>query len=470
MSQQLDSRLGIITKNLGGERDAKFGYCQLKDEGQLHSLGDKISIGNAESRRRPRDDPPGKWQRVHILSNWETERMRVAVLGGGLQGCCIALALAERGVRVTIFERRDALLCGASANNEGKIHLGYVYAGDRGLDTARTMLRGGLAFYPFLSRILAQPDAFSISTPFQYGVHRDSQLTSALVAAHFAAVQSELDAHFGRVEMRYFGAELIPARALGKTELEAVFDPALVPAAFATPEIAINPERLCAAVRRRVHADPRIEARLSETVLDVLNQGARFRVVTSAAEIDGPYDHVVNTAWDGRLIIDAKRGIRPGRQWLHRVKFGFRFEAPEVTASTTLVLGPFGDTVSYGDGMRYLSWYPVCRRAISQDLSPPAVAISAHELMLMRQASFAGLEAIVLDLALATAAQREAARACGGVIFALGRTDIDDPGSGLHARSSIGVSSQDGYHTVDTGKFTMAPLFAQVCADCIRPV
>ena len=145
-------------------------------------------------------------------------------------------------------------------------------------------------------------------------------------------------------------------------------------------------------------------------------------------------------------------------------------QAPEVRASTTLMLGPFGDTVSYGDGMRYLSWYPAGRLAISQDLSPPAVAIGDDELRQMRQASFAGLEAIVLDLGLATAPQREAARAYGGVIVAFGRTDIDDPGSALHARSSIGVWSQDGYHTVDTGKFTMAPLFAQVCADRIRPV
>jgi hypothetical protein len=46
-----------------------------------------------------------------------------------------------------------------------------------------------------------------------------------------------------------------------------------------------------------------------------------------------------------------------------------------------------------------------------------------------------------------------------GVIIAHGRTDVDDPASGLHARTRIGVASVDGYHSVATGKLTTAPLF-----------
>ncbi len=36
--------------------------------------------------------------------------MLVGVLGGGLQGCCTALALAERKARVALFDKNDALL------------------------------------------------------------------------------------------------------------------------------------------------------------------------------------------------------------------------------------------------------------------------------------------------------------------------------------------------------------------------
>ena len=84
----------------------------------------------------------------------------VGVLGGGLQGCCTAIALAARRVRVTLFDKNDALLRRAAIANEGKIHLGYMYAGDPSLSTAKTMMAGTLAFAPFLERHLGPPGAF----------------------------------------------------------------------------------------------------------------------------------------------------------------------------------------------------------------------------------------------------------------------------------------------------------------------
>src|SRR5881628_741066 len=102
--------------------------------------------------------------------------MRVAVLGGGLQGCGTALALARRGVDVTMFDRNSALLSRTAVANEGKIHLGYMYAADPTFSTARTMMRGALAFGPFLERYLERSMAsFATSFPASYIVHRDSQ-------------------------------------------------------------------------------------------------------------------------------------------------------------------------------------------------------------------------------------------------------------------------------------------------------
>src|SRR5436189_6009708 len=99
--------------------------------------------------------------------------MRVGVLGGGLQGCCAALALAERAVKVTLFDRNDVLLSRAAVANEGKIHLGYMYAGDPTLATAKTMMAGALSFAPFLERHLRQPaESVSFSVPATYVVHR----------------------------------------------------------------------------------------------------------------------------------------------------------------------------------------------------------------------------------------------------------------------------------------------------------
>jgi hypothetical protein len=55
----------------------------------------------------------------------------------------------------------------------------------------------------------------------------------------------------------------------------------------------------------------------------------------------------------------------------------------------------------------------------------------------------------------------------GGVIVAWGETDIYDPTSELHRRSEIGVTSTGRFHSVDPGKLTMAPYFADVCASRI---
>ena len=51
------------------------------------------------------------------------------------------------------------------------------------------------------------------------------------------------------------------------------------------------------------------------------------------------------------------------------------------------------------------------------------------------------------------------------MVYARGSTDIDNPGSGLHERHAIGPRSFGRYHTVDTGKYTTAPLFARRLAD-----
>jgi hypothetical protein len=55
----------------------------------------------------------------------------------------------------------------------------------------------------------------------------------------------------------------------------------------------------------------------------------------------------------------------------------------------------------------------------------------------------------------------------GGAIVAWGATDIYDPQSELHRRYEIGVASKGRFHSLDPGKLTMAPYFAERCADRI---
>src|SRR5436190_13203958 len=135
--------------------------------------------------------------------------MRVGVLGGGLQGCCAALALADRAANVTLFDKNEALLSRAAIANEGKIHLCYMYAGDPTLSTAKTMMAGALAFAPFLERHLGQPaQSFSVSVPAAYVVHRDTQQSSEDVCAYLRTVHILVKEAAESRNGAYFGKDL----------------------------------------------------------------------------------------------------------------------------------------------------------------------------------------------------------------------------------------------------------------------
>src|SRR6516162_990307 len=159
-------------------------------------------------------------------------------------------------------------------------------------------------------------------------------------------------------------------------EKDAEFDPALALAAFYTPEIAINPLALAHVLRERIAADPLIEVRCSRKVVGAEGDGDGIRVLSDGQ--DGPswdrFDHVVNALWDGRLALNEVLGFRANRPWLHRLKYGVSFRLPSGVRpppSATFILGPFGEVVTYGDGLIYLTWYPECVQAISADLTPP---------------------------------------------------------------------------------------------------
>jgi glycine/D-amino acid oxidase-like deaminating enzyme len=116
--------------------------------------------------------------------------VKVAVLGAGLQGVCIALELARRGVSVDLVDQDDRPLNRASLRNEGKIHLGLVYAKDASLETADAMLDGALRFRRLLSGWTGGHfDGVARSRPFHYLAARDSLLTPEQLATHYERLQ-----------------------------------------------------------------------------------------------------------------------------------------------------------------------------------------------------------------------------------------------------------------------------------------
>jgi hypothetical protein len=399
--------------------------------------------------------------------------MRVAVLGGGLQGSCAALALAERGANVVLFDRNKALLSRTAVANEGKIHLGYMYAGDPTFSTARTMMTGALAFAPFLQRYLGtSPHVLETSTPSAYAVHRTSQHSPEMVSAYLTEVHRLIrDAARGR-ERAYFGLDLsAPPRAWSSDERDAVFNPDAVLAVFDTCEIAINPNELAGALRTCIADHPLIEARLGRHIFRAERNGDTVLVASEGPDgrSTDSFDHAVNALWDGRLAVDETVGLRPNRPWLHRLKYGVSFTLPpgvEQPPSVTVVSGPFGEVVSYPDRLTYFTWYPECLRGISTEVTPPDWATYPQEPL--RSQVLNGTIAAISNMmpSLVALDQANLPDACvkGGAIVAWGKTDIYDPESELHRRYEIGITSAGRYHSIDPGKLTMAPCFAESCA------
>ncbi len=402
--------------------------------------------------------------------------MRIGVLGGGLQGCCTALALADRGVHVTLFDRNQALVTRAGATNEGKIHLGYMYAGDPSLQTARTMMTGALAFEPFLKRHLGVvTTALGTSMAAAYVIHRDTQQPPEQIAHYLNAVHDLLeDLAVGRPSS-YFGMDLMrrPCR-WSAAELDAKFNSELAVEAYETCEVAINPLVVAEAFRQTIAAHPMIEIHLGCEIVNVVEEPNHLRVLGQEENgaVDERFDHVVNALWDGRLALDKAIGMPANRAWIHRLKYGVSFRLPEgaeVPQSVTFVLGPFGEVVSYGEGLTYLTWYPTCALEISRETTPPDWANYPSEPVRSEVLSgtLAALAEIVPALRGLDAETLPEAVVKGGVIVAWGATDIYDPQSELHQRYEIGVTSKNRFHSIDPGKLTMAPYFAERCAERI---
>jgi hypothetical protein len=379
------------------------------------------------------------------------------------------LALAERGIDVVLFERNSAILSRTAIANEGKIHLGWMYAADPSLATAKTMMTGALEFGPFFERYLGLATArFETSVPASYVVHRDSQHSSEEVRAYFAAVHELLREASVATPGAYFGQDLARApREWSAEERDQAFDASRVDTVFDTPEVAIDPLELARRLGEVIVSHPRIELRLRHEVTAASEAGVTAR--NDGATGEERFDAVVNALWESRLAIDATAGMSAERPWLYRLKYGIGFTWPADVPrppSATIISGPFGEVVSYPDSTTYLTWYPTCVTEMSSEIVPPYWPASPerHLRAAMVAGTFDSLAAIVRALAPLRGRELDGLWIKGGPIVAWGRTDIDDPRSELHNRYEIGVHSRGNYHSVDPGKLTMAPFFAEDCA------
>ena len=118
---------------------------------------------------------------------------KVIVLGAGIQGVCVALALQAKGYAVTLIDKASDCMLRASLRNEGKIHLGLIYANDPSFRTSALMLKAALAFAGLVEEYLGESIDWKAlrSRPYLYIVAKDSLLSADELTACYAKLQAE---------------------------------------------------------------------------------------------------------------------------------------------------------------------------------------------------------------------------------------------------------------------------------------
>jgi glycine/D-amino acid oxidase-like deaminating enzyme len=384
-------------------------------------------------------------------------------------GSAVALALTSRGVRVTLFEAADRPFQAASRWNEGKIHLGYLYSANPGLETARHLLTGGLEFKrlteQFIGRSLEPAIAAQDDT---YLVHRESVTTATSMDRYVGRVDALIAGH---PQARDYLVDLHGAtsRRLSAAELARDYDTKEITAGFRVPERSVSTIWIADQFVQALEAEPQIELALQTRVNAVRpvdgSLDGPFRVETDRGG-SGPFDFVINALWEGRPAIDAGLGIFPPAPWSHRYRLSvfLRTREPVAVPSSVIATGPFGDVKQYTDQDFYLSWYPAGLRAEGTAIAPPSVpkVEDESEREIVREV-FRKLGAIIPAVRMLEE-KTETLRLAGGWVYACGQGSLADPGSKLHRRDQVNIHRSGSYISVDTGKYSIAPWLAEQIA------
>lgn len=394
--------------------------------------------------------------------------MSICIIGGGLTGCLIALELAEAGKQVVLLEKETRLVSRASLGNEGKIHLGFVYAADPTFRTARRMIDDALAFRPILERWISKADFDTcLYDEFDYLVPHDSMLDVAAIRGHFGAISDYLAGRAQAGAPAYLGQGERPAFVEGKPTRPGT------QAEFRTAERGVWPGLIAQYLMPALHTHPAIEVRTSARVSRIAASGRGWQVgIDGETAPSGPFETVVNCAWAERRALDATAGFTDGATWLYRYKFAVlldnasRMIGGMIPRNSTAMLGSYGDSVYHAaEDILYCSWYPVgmcySTTRLTSDQRP-----NTGDLRSAIEGTWQGYAAI--DPAygdVLRGADWRKARLAGDFIAARARTDIDDPASLLHKRNDHGPTElAQGYWTVETGKYTSAARCADECA------
>ncbi len=401
-----------------------------------------------------------------------TGKPRIAVLGAGIMGCSIALQFARRGAQVVLFDAASAPFTAASRWNEGKIHLGYLYSGDPSLNTALHILPGSLMFRPLVEELIGTSILPAASSNDDYYLcHRNSVVSPQATLDYMRRVSEAIRAHpdAGHYVRDASGAT---AHSLSAHDLAALTDSPDIVAGIRVPERSVQTNWIADRFVEAVAAQPGIELCMNQRVVAARPESGQPDGRWSIDTQDGhfpSFDLVVNALWEGRMAVDQSAGIAPAGVWSNRYRQSVFLTTRETLdlPCTLIATGPFGDIKNYNGRNFYLSWYPDGLLVDDTQVQPPdSASLLRPDPQALHDSVMDKLQRLLPWVARIRAAE-ESFVVNGGWVFAAGRGQLSDVRSTLHQRHTYGMVRRGNYLSIDTGKYSTAPLTARTLAELV---
>lgn len=386
------------------------------------------------------------------------------IIGSGIQGCTIALQLVSRGYEVNLIEKNSRLYSQASVQQEGKIHLGFIYAMDTSTKTSERLLYDALHFSPILDQLIGMKINWNRlkSTRFNYLIAVDSMMDQEKLMQHYHDLNYKYHSLLEDPNLHYLGerpGSLIDESSTRKFRYNFNKICQVIPSV----EHSIYPEDLRKIVIRKIRDTP-INILPGHNVTAVRRTSFGFETICKSVtgHLVIPSDIVINAAWDGKRKIDRTMGLQDTDIWSLRIKMGLIFDNIHTKLdSFSMVQGSYGDLVIYPvQRQMYMSWYSHCllQQTSEDELDQEGKALCASEIRMSEveteiEQTIQSFQEIlnIKDLSYPN-------RVKAGAILARGHQSITRPESQLHRRNDPPIESHDGYFSVNTGKFTSAPL------------
>ncbi len=396
--------------------------------------------------------------KITLFQNKINNSFDIIIMGGGIQGCCVALYFAKSGYKVCIIDKNNNLLSGASANHEGKIHLGFVYSNDKTFGTAEKMLVDALNFSKSIEYLIDEKIDWDKlkSKKFIYLVPKNSLVKEKELDDFFELIQIKYTQLLNTdKDLNYLGKR--PDKIYNKINIPDNFSSDFFECCYETEEYSINQtilnEKIIECIKKN-----NVTIFLQNNIENVNKINNFFEIITDK----GTYysDKLINCLWDGKNKIDNCVIKTKTFDTNYRFKFGIisnKIDSLTNHNSITMVNGPFGDFVNFNDYM-YFSWYPYSMKGfLCSDKPPDNWSISN---LIKDEKLFLSSHTEIFNYIFQQKFNFINPKIIGGIIVAKGNKDIDDVNSTLHERNEQRIQVYDKYCTISTGKFTSAPFNA----------